>query len=212
MCPPKTCFAHAPSGEPVVTVEEVIITPDSVLNLRPVQLTIPVYHSLLFGFLAKEVLVGREKISDGLFNELCPVPPSVVSPDDIFDSGKGRRSPAWYFSDFLGRLPELHFKRLLYITCFVFLFFWMDGIAKFEHGKRGAFGRVVLGVKHLYNAGYLLLCCLLVIDVLLPESMLAKMSLSAERLGAIPRIGSLAALGAGMLWIFAHFYSRRPTI
>jgi len=201
LCPPRTCIKYAPSGEPVMTVEEVIMLPDSALNIRPVQLTIPVYHSLLFGYLASEVLVAQDKISDSLFNELCLIPPQPVSPADIFDPTHERGSPSWHHSGFLASLSQVQNKRLLYFACFVLLFFIMDGIAKFGHEKSAPNHFIIRIVKYVFNAGYLSLCCLLIFDVLLPESIISRMSLMIRRLGGFPRVAFVIVFGAGMLWV-----------
>jgi hypothetical protein len=206
VCPPRTCVTNAPSGEPVVTVEEVIMQADSENVHRPYQLTIQVSHSLLFGFLSSawDVVVAQQTISDSLFNELCPLPLQKVTPADIFDPTVERSPHAPYYSDFLAGLSNVYCKRLLYISCFVLLFFMMDGMAKYENTRLNKYNWLFKVVKYVYNAGYLLLCCLLIFDILLPESMISKMSLMLRNLGAFPHHAFLIILVAGMLWVLMY--------
>jgi hypothetical protein len=212
ICPPRTCVTRAPSGEPVVTVEEVLFAPDDNNDWRPVKFTIPVSHSLLFGYLASGEFIGKDRIPDSLLRDLCPISRQTVSPNEIFGPPSQRESSPQYYSDFLAKLPPLQERRLFSIACFALLFFLMDGIAKYEAGKPGAINRMFGAVRSAYTIAYLGMCGLFVLDVLLPESMLAQMSLAVGSMGAFPRAAFLTALVTGSVWIAARwvFILRAP--
>lgn len=176
ICPPQTTTENPPSGEPLVTVKGLMM----VLTVRsatgPFQFKVPLQYSLLFGMLASDIIIDYHKVPDSVFQRFCPIPQTVLSPSEIFSLKVNNVPATKYYSTFLNNLKSVHFGRIVVISCFICLVFIIDATRRFW-GAAGRFKNILKWIDYTCYAMYVLLCLLLLLDVLLPELIIKRISL-----------------------------------
>lgn len=178
ICPPQTVTKTAPSGEPLVTVEGIMM----VLTIRsasgPFQFKVPVHYSLLFGMLASEVIIDYHKIPDDIIQRLYPDLQTAQSVSDIFTSNVNKSAQSKNYSSFLYDLRFIHFGRIAAISCFIFIVFLID-TTRIYWGKsaKGRSNSIFNWIDYVCYTIYASLCLFLLLDILLPESIITRISL-----------------------------------
>jgi hypothetical protein len=163
LCPQQTIMkTNLKTNEPYLNVEGVTLTD----NEQPIQFTIPVNPSIIFGHLAATVLLGHGKIADSVFCRLCPSPEVNETKDNysifsIHDTAK-------YYSDYLKALPYKHLKILLLISSLCLLIFLTDLTGIYKKDGKGFFLWKITDT--LMFVSYACLCLALFMDILLPDS------------------------------------------
>jgi hypothetical protein len=171
LCPPRTVTAYTPSGEPYRYVEGIAVYGS--------KFQIPVSSSLLFQYLASDVVFSREVITEEYIKKVCPC--QKIVPETIFSATKQELSTS-RFSPFLDNVRSSNKRILQLLSIFTFVFFLHDGMSIYREREK------VIGLKSfffvlvnvlLYSV-YCLLCGMLIADVLLPESLITKISLNVS--------------------------------
>ncbi|HEX2958964.1 MAG TPA: hypothetical protein VHO70_19170 [Chitinispirillaceae bacterium] len=171
LCPPRMVTAYTPSGEPYRYVEGI--------SVYGSKFQIPVSSSLLFQYLASDVVFSRDAVTEEYLQKVCPC--QKIAPEKIF-SATNQELSTTRFSPFLDNVRYSN-RRILQLLCiFTFVFFLYDGMSIYR-GRvkvRGLTSFVFVLVNVLLYSVYCLLCGMLIADVLLPESVIAKISLKVS--------------------------------
>jgi hypothetical protein len=211
MCPPQTITGKAPSGEPLVIVEGIIMySISSHVRPEPFQFKVPVNYSLLFGMLASDVIIDHHKIADSIMQRLCPIPPTIRSPSEVFSFNVNNVPQLKNYSTFLHNLNSVHFGRLVAIACFICLVFLIDATRRYwGTAAQGRFEGIFKWIDYTCYTMYALLCLLLLLDVLLPELIITRLSLIMNMLRMPIGIFFFSIGIAGVIRILYVALSRR---
>ena len=166
LCPPHTVKAFSLSGEPNIYVEGI----SSYGNM----FTIPLSSSLLFKYLASDVIFSKEIVTEEFIRKHCPG--KEISPENLF-TGNFKKISSIYFSSFLENVRYSNYISLLFVIIFSFVFFLYDGMCIFmgsmkSNGKKIIFRVIDIFMYTIYAA----LCTTLILDTILPESIIAQAS------------------------------------
>lgn len=177
ICPPQTIMENAPSGEPLVTVNGLMM----VLTVRsatgPFQFKIPLQYSLLFSMLGSDIIIDYHKVPDSVFQRFCPIPQTIPSPSEIFSLKVNNTPLSKYNSTFLNKLNYVNFGRIVVISCFICLVFLIDATRRYwGRAAKGRFNSIFKWIDYTLYAMYVSLCLLLLLDVLLPELIIKQIS------------------------------------
>jgi hypothetical protein len=179
ICPTKLKFVKNNNGEVFTNLEGITF------DLRYFQ--IPIVPSLFFGNLASNISISQTQAADSIMQRLCPL--RVTNPEELFSGVSSNRSVE-EFSPILIRINNDNFIRLLYLSIFCFAFFLFDGISIFYSRPKLNDALSIIGslVDVVIRIFFAMLCIVLLLDILLPEYLIAKVSpfLSIDRKIFIP--------------------------
>lgn len=192
-CPPHIVTEYSSSGEPYYYEEGISIYGNT--------FTIPFTPSLLFKYLASDVIFSKQIVSEEFVRKHCP--DKKISPEDLFTENLKKNSPV-HFSSFLESIRHSNNLSLLLIIFFSFVFFLYDGMCIF-HGKMKSTGNKILLriIDILMYTIYAVLCSTLILDVLLPESVIAQVSSYVSFNGLFAPVLLFSAAGCGCRFLMS---------
>ncbi len=175
LSPPHIITANTSTGEPIITVEGIMMVYTIRSASGPYHFKVPLRYSMLFSMLGSEVIINYHKIPDSVFQKFASIPAKKQSPSEVF-SLKSNVPQSKYYSIHLHNLNSIHFGRMIMISCFICIFFLIEAIRKYW-GTKGSEMNILKWVDFIYYFLYILLCLLLILDILLPESIVKQISI-----------------------------------
>jgi hypothetical protein len=174
LCPPKLQIKTSPSGEYQKVVEG--LTLSSGYNPVLIRFSIPISPSILFNLLVSDIIFDQKEATDSLVRSICNYDETGNSISDYF-SGTNDNTISGYYLPLLQALHKTHFKCVLIITSFIFMFFLIDTIHMCEGNTKKNAGKYFNTLIYIYYYFlYIVLCFCLILDILLPESVIWKIN------------------------------------
>lgn len=190
------------SNEPVTSVSGVIFMPYGKDHFQPVQFAIPVKSSIIFGNISSMVIIGNDKVHDSVLADLYPENQESHRNDISLLPGKNNA----YYSDLLKSLPQKHSRILLFIMllCLIVFFFDLIKIYGFSEKSPG----MIKFAEYLVFSSYFCLCIALICDLILPESIINRITSLLTNYSSYISTGYYSAICVGICSVLYFIYSQ----